>query len=172
MPTLELLTAYCRTDYRAELSNRYVSIRVGSRSPEVERLLTEVGQEEWALVTAENPRSSLLAASANKNRRERLQRRLDGTNGVTIFPALARCPADQWPPERGHLIIGISVGDALEIARAFDQHAILCGRAGAQATLRFSSVEEWRAALDSGLDSDDDAVRWVCREVLAAQAQS
>lgn len=172
MPSCELLAAYCRTDYRVELPNRYFSIRLGCCSAELEELLEETGRTEWAIITAENPRSGQLTAPENAARRQTLQHRLDEAGQWASFSTVALCPHSEWPPEHGCLVAGIPEQDALALARDFGQHAILCGTAGTQAVLRLTDPAAWRASLDSGVNSDDDLVRNVCQDVLAAQCGS
>ncbi len=169
MPSYELLAAYCRTDYRVEVPNRIFSIRLGNVCRELDDLLAETGHTEWAIITAENPRSVQRNAAENADRQERLHQRISAREDWLVFSTVARCPRSEWPPERGCLVAGITEADALQLAREFDQHAILCGSAGASAMLRFSDPSAWRAAVESGLRSDDDLLRQVSQNVLAAQ---
>jgi hypothetical protein len=169
MPTYELLAAYCRTDYRVELPNRNFSIRLGNCSAELDELLAEADPADWAIITADNPRSHQLSESENAERRRLLQRRLDDAASWRLFPTIAMCPQAQWPPEHGQVVVGIPEDDALSLARDFDQHAILWGSIGTRASLRLTAPAAWRTTLGDGLDSDDVLLRMVCQETLAAQ---
>lgn len=46
------------------------------------------------------------------------------------LPTLARDATGQWPDEQGLLVVGIPRDLAVELARRFQQNAILVGRAG------------------------------------------
>jgi hypothetical protein len=169
MPSYELLAAYCRTDYRVELPNRNFSIRLGSFTSELDNLLAETGKSGWAIITADNPRSRKLSQGENVERRERLRQRLAESGDWQLFPSVAVCPQSEWPPEHGHLVVGIAEVDAMSLARDLGQHAIVWGRIGVCASLRLSEHSGWRAVLDTGLNSNDDSLRMVCQDVLAAQ---
>ncbi len=169
MPSYELLAAYCRTHYHVELPNQNFSIRLGDASPELDGYLSERGRSDWAIITAENPRSHQLSEDENAERQERLRQRLDESRDCNLFPAVAVCPLAQWPPEHGLLVAGMSEGDALSVAREFDQHAIVCGRVGECARLRLVDPTAWRATLDRALDSGGERLRKVSQNILASQ---
>lgn len=169
MPSRELLVAYCRTDYRVELPNRYFSIHLGQPAVEVDELLRSAGHTCWTLITAENPRSERLSEAENAARCEQLRQRLE-RGGRPLFPTIALCPDANWPPEHGHLVLGLQESEALNIAAQFDQHAILCGQAGARTTLRFVDLPAWTSALTDGLKFEDAVVRWLSNEVLTSDS--
>ncbi|MBI1309725.1 DUF3293 domain-containing protein [bacterium] len=160
MPSYELLAAHCRTDYRVELPDRHFSIRPGQTCAELDALLRSVGATCWVLITAENPRSEQLSDSANATCREQLRKQLEQT-GRPLFPTIAVSPDSTWPPELGHLTLGLPESTALTIARQFNQHAILSGEIGQPATLRFTTPAAWHEALLRGAVSDDPAIRTV-----------
>ncbi len=169
MPSYDLLAAYCRTDYRVELPNRNFSIRPGGQCVELDEFVALPAGSSWAIITAENPRSRQLPDLENVRRRGLLRQRIDEAGNWRSFPTVAVCPQSEWPPEHGVLVAGIAEDAAISLAQDFDQHGILWGSAGTSATLRLTDPATWRAALERGRRSDNELLRKICEEVLAAQ---
>lgn len=134
MPDSNLEAAYRVTDYRVEDGpfGPFV-IRIGEVSVAVERVLALHGQSEWAFITACNPRSARLPPDENARRMAELE---------------AVCLYHGWPHyvgagvgrdgtwrEPSFLVLGITEGDAVELARHFGQNAIVAGRLAEPARL-------------------------------------
>lgn len=123
-------TAYWVTGHHG----RRFAIRIDSRCAALDELLDAAGATAWAYVTACNPRSQVLEAGENRRRMERLEALVRG-RGFTVLPGEAIADEPGWPAESSLLVLGIPESEAVEIARTFAQHAIVAGRAGAEARL-------------------------------------
>lgn len=121
MDRAALHKAYRATHYRVGGS---FTLRVGERSEELDRLLAERGLTEWAYLTAHNPGSVPLSAAKNRARQAALLARLAG-RPIILGEAIA--PDGDWEPEPSVLVLGLARDEAIEIARAFGQNAILAG---------------------------------------------
>jgi len=130
-----LQQAYEATAYRIDEGprGRFV-IRVGERSADADALLEVAGADEWAFVTASNPRSMLLSEADNAARLSRLVG-LVREKGLVHYRGAGQGADATWPPEPSLLVVGLAEAEAVALARAFDQHAIVAGRRGEPARL-------------------------------------
>src|SRR5436189_291770 len=65
MISAEMLAAYRATRYLIELPRRHIDLRIGRRSPAVDRLLAREGARGGAFLTAFNPQSERRSAAWN-----------------------------------------------------------------------------------------------------------
>jgi hypothetical protein len=127
MPNPKLDAAYRGTDYMADAPFGPILIRVGEPC----RLLDT---DSWAYLTACNPRSQKLEPDDNDRRMHRLEQELTA-RCFRYFRGQARARDASWPEEPSILVTDISEREAVELARKFDQAAIVCGRRGESARL-------------------------------------
>jgi len=114
----ELEEAYRRTTYKAGFA-----VRIGDPSPL---------PVPWAFITAFNPRSHKLTTTENAER----AKTLEAAAGAWTFRRATGVPDDpEIKPEHGVVIEGIDRRDAVELARRFDQNAIVHGEPGGAAEL-------------------------------------
>lgn len=99
---------------------------VGEPSAALDWLLTSQIADTWAFVTACNPGSVPLSADENAERMNRLREVL---TRFTTYPGESSDPAGDWP-EPSVLVVGIGRTEAVEVAKAFGQNAILAGVRG------------------------------------------
>ena len=97
-------------------------------------LLAESRATDWAFITACNPRSAPLDEDANAERMMQLEMLVRG-RGLACFQGEGQADDGDWPPEPSLLVLGISDADAVSIARAFEQYAIVSGSRGGEARL-------------------------------------
>ena len=133
-----LVEAYRATSYWVETPAASHRLRVGTLHPEFERVLHELGCVEWAYLTACNPRSVLCSPAENTLRNAELHDLLLA-RGHTVWPGRGCGDDGQWPPEPSWCALGLPRDDALEIARTFDQHALIVGRRGHPPKLLFTN---------------------------------
>ena len=139
MPDAALDAAFRATVYEAETpAGTRIAIRVGACSPALDDLLAAAGADAWAFVTACNPRSTRLDPPANAARTARLEAAVAG-RGLGALRGVGRGDSPGWPPEESLLVLGIAEADALELAREFDQHAIVVGTRGTAARLAWTT---------------------------------
>lgn len=120
----ELLAAYAATDFVVFDGEERWALHVGVASPRVDALLDRHGVDRATVVTAFNPRSRVLAPEANAARHRALVRMLEEQQ-LPFLLGEGRDPSGQWRPETECIVFGISLAEGLEIARRFDQNAIV-----------------------------------------------
>lgn len=114
----ELYNSYSKSSYFVRLTDRWVRLRIGQPCPQI--LLDSLHGESWSIITAYNPYSNILSPYENKLRDEQL--RID-TKEVKRFRAYGAGPS--WT-EFGYLILG-PFDLAVQLAKKYDQHALVCG---------------------------------------------
>lgn len=110
------------------------AIRIGHRSRPLDELLAQHGCQDWAFITAWNPRSVPQPPALNEASNRALEQALEaGAHPVFGGRGIGRDAA--WEPEASFLVLGISQDEALRLGRRFGQHAIVAGRLGEAAAL-------------------------------------
>jgi hypothetical protein len=135
MPS-EFEAAYLQTTYWVETPEFPARLRIGTSAPDFDACLQPLGVTTWAIVTACNPRSEPHPPVENRRRQQQLADRI-WQAGYVAWPALGVGDSGEWYPEASLCVLRISPEAAGDIARAFDQHAIVVGRIGAAPELRF-----------------------------------
>ena len=77
-----------------------------------------------AFITACNPFSRFLDAPSNQSRHDQLRRELERRE-LAFIEGAGEHPANGWPEEASFLVLGISLEDASEIGRQFEQNGIV-----------------------------------------------
>jgi hypothetical protein len=132
----DLLAAYAATDFVVFDGPEQWAIHVGVASPRVDALMDRHGAACATIVTAFNPRSRVLPPEANKARHQSLVRLLE-ERGLTFLLGEGRDPCGQWTAETECIVFGISLAEGLEIARRFDQNAVVFVERGKAPRLEF-----------------------------------
>lgn len=127
---LNLHAAYTAALYHVFADPPFV-LRVGEPSAELDRLLMLHAADTWAFVTACNPGSVVLPVEVNAERMEQLREVL---TDFTTYPGESSDAGGGWA-EASLLVAGISRSEAVEVATAFEQAAILAGVRGGPAEL-------------------------------------
>lgn len=132
----ELLAAYAATDFIVFDGDEAWALHVGVASPRVDALLERHGATRATVVTAFNPRSRVLATEDNEARHRDLVRLLE-ERGLRFLYGEGRDPDGHWTPETECIVFGISLAEGLEIARRFDQNAVVFIERGRAPRLEF-----------------------------------
>jgi hypothetical protein len=134
MPDSNLEPAYRVTDYRVEDGpfGPFV-IRIGETSVELAELMFEECEFDWAYLTACNPGSVRLTGEENFHRTMELREILRARWPYHYFGVSVG--RDGTWREPSFLVLGITEGDAVELARHFGQNAIVAGRLAEPARL-------------------------------------
>ncbi len=120
-----LIEVYECTRYEAHLPQGKVVLRHGEPAPVLD---AEPGGPSWAFITAWNPGSRRLSRPENEQRQKALVKQLSGR--YRLFPGAGIGDDEKWPPELSLLVLGIPREEALALARAWGQFAILLGARG------------------------------------------
>lgn len=126
----KLSAAYTATHYRVFTDPPFV-LRVGEASAALDALLASDATDTWALITACNPGSVPLSPAENADRMNQLR---DVLNRFTTYPGESSAPTGEWA-EPSVLVLGMGRSEAVQLAKAFGQNAILAGERGGPAEL-------------------------------------
>ncbi|HVZ14189.1 MAG TPA: DUF3293 domain-containing protein [Bauldia sp.] len=130
MLTDALIAAYRATDFVLfDTGDGEVVVNVGRRSAGFDRVLAARRAATAVIVTAYNPRSVVLPEAENRTRHAALTALLD-RRGYDYALGEGRDPAGHWKAELECVVFGIPVEAGLDLARAFDQNAIVFVRRG------------------------------------------
>jgi hypothetical protein len=132
----ELLVAYTATDFVVFDGPEEWALHVGVSSPRVDALLDRHHATCATIVTAFNPRSRVLTPEANEARHRALVRLLDERD-LPFILGEGRDPSGRWTPETECIVFGISLAEGLEIARRFEQNAVVFIERGKAPRLEF-----------------------------------
>ena len=120
-----LVDAYRVTDYVLFLGDgQEVTLNIGARSADFDRVLDRRKAATAALVTAHNPRSVVLSEAENRMRHRELTGLLEA-RGYDYVLGEARDPTGAWKAELECVVFGIPPETGLELARRFHQYAIV-----------------------------------------------
>jgi len=131
-----LRVLYERAVYRVDAPEGSFALRVGAPSAALDRLLRAHGARTFAFLTAANPHSRPLPDELNRERNARLLARLAAA-ARRCFAGVGSSAADDWPAEASWLVLDLTEPEAVELAREFEQSALLVGELGAAVRLRF-----------------------------------
>lgn len=132
----ELLAAYTATDFVVFDGEEQWALHVDVASPRVDALLDRHDAACATVVTAFNPRSRVLTPKANAERHHALVRLLE-QRGLPFLLGEGRDPSGAWTPETECIVFGIPLAEGLEIARRFEQNAVIFIERGKAPRLEF-----------------------------------
>lgn len=113
-----------------------IEVHVGRRASEVDALLGDPSPG-WAYLTAWNPRSAPIGRATNAARHRACEHLLRAL-GYRFLRGWGIAHDDSWR-ERSLLVLDIGRERALDVARVFEQNAIVVGKPGRAAQLAYLS---------------------------------
>lgn len=119
----ELIKAYKATEYR--VFSPSMTISIGKVSDELDNLLKENNEEDWAFVTSCNPFGRDCSMDENNSLYDSL---LKDISKFKYFEGEGQGIDSTWAPEKSILIIGISKSESISIGNKYNQNAILIGK--------------------------------------------
>lgn len=125
----DLLRAYIDTIYCIHVDGRDVQFRVNERCPQLDELLTALGAQSAAFITAANPGSQPFSDAENAQCNAQLASDLAHA-GLHYLLGEGRDPAGQWPPEQSLLVVNIERAAASALARQHGQYGWVLLRPG------------------------------------------
>ena len=117
------IEAYLQAEYRVHADTPF-SLRVGTHSEILRALYAQTGSHGAAFITPCNPLGHLLTARENELKLQELENTLDAL-GLQHLPAEGLDPQGEWPPEKGVLVLDLSLDQARDIGREFRQNGVL-----------------------------------------------
>lgn len=119
-----LIAAYRSTDYVLFCSEGDIVLNIGRANADFDRELDRRQAGSAVVVTAYNPRSVVLTEVENGARHAALTALLEA-RGYDFALGEGRDPSGRWKAELECVVFGIPLEVGLEIARRFEQNAIV-----------------------------------------------
>jgi hypothetical protein len=120
----ELVLAYRSTQYRVQLPESNIVLRVDEYAEPLAKLHAECGVHSSAFITAHNPFSNQVSQEANTAAQQALRNELNARDLKWIEGAGVD-PSGQWPPEPSLLVLGIEYQAANDLSVRFKQNGFL-----------------------------------------------
>lgn len=130
------LKAYLQAIYRVHAPHITFELKVSEKSDSLDALLLNKKTVTWALLTAANPQSELLSEKENAQRNAKLEKLLRQEKYL-LFPSENIDPQGAWPVEKSFLVLGISEEQAIQVAKLFNQKALLFGKRNESVKLKY-----------------------------------
>ena len=131
---MNLKSAYLSTTYRAFIVNQnQLDLIVGQSNHTLDQLLSSVGLDSYAFITAWNPFSKTVSIEENHTANESLKSEL-GQYRIYEGIGIPKQPS-KWEGEHSFLILGINKDEAIRLGTKYEQNAIIYGEAGSQPEL-------------------------------------
>ena len=135
-----LRKAYRESLYTAHLPSADAVITIGHASPPVDAWLNEVERRSAVFITAQNPMSRQLTDDDNEHRHDQLIAAAKA-QGWAVTEARGRGASGEWS-EDSLLIAGLSVTEANQLARQFEQAGYVWIERGKPASLRIRTTRD------------------------------
>jgi len=135
-----LIAAYRATDYVLfDVDGAELTLNIGRSNAALDQELERRGATTAVVVTAYNPRSVVLPDLENRTRHRALVGMIEAS-GYDFALGEGRDPTGRWAAEVECIVFGIAVEAGLDLARAFDQNAIVFVRRGAAPELVYPDL--------------------------------
>lgn len=121
----ELLNNYKNTDYWFAVGKKTITLTIGQKNNDFDRLCERFDQTTGTFITACNPQSQLLTKSENKIRNEQLATLLEQMTEIHCFSGEGQDRDKQWPPEASFMVLGLKKKTAIDLAREYQQNALV-----------------------------------------------
>ncbi len=112
-------------------------IQVGDVCKSLDKILISSGQTGWAFLTPCNPGSRVLTLQENEIR---ILSFIPEILKYRNWKGFGEDPEGKWAPESSFLVVGISLQDALDLAKRYGQFAFLYGRYQGPASLVWTGL--------------------------------
>lgn len=121
----ELLTHYKNTDYWFTVDESTITLTIGQKNEDFDRLCERLHCTTGAFITACNPQSQLLTDDENKRRHKHLATRLEQIAEIHCFSGEGQDRDRQWPAEVSFMVLGLRQKTAIDLAREYQQNALV-----------------------------------------------
>lgn len=121
----ELLAAYKNSCYNVFLGETVVSLKVGTISNELSIFLKDLQIKSASFITAFNPNSVVLSEEENANRNRDLLADISSLK-LSYYEGIGFDEINKdWLPEKHFLVLGIDRKQSMNLAKKYNQNAIL-----------------------------------------------
>ena len=134
-----LRAAYERTDY--EVPELGFSLRIGQICPPLDQLLEEKKWPSAVFITGWNPRSIALSEIENQERQQELENHLIQSEWPYYY-GRGIDHEGSWPAEESFLVLGPNRRLALQLAKRYDQNAVVWYPKGGAAEILWAEKED------------------------------
>lgn len=132
-----LAEAYSRSRFEIRFADASVARRIGVTDAACDQRLRNAGcHTRWCIITPCNPRSVPGDDATNSARLREMDMRLRKC-GQRYLPTLASADDGTWP-EPGFCVLDLAEHDAVQLARHYEQNAIVIGTLGDAPRLRWT----------------------------------
>lgn len=131
---LTLTTAYEQTNYR--ILDPEIIIKCGEFNASIDAYMKQIGKRNWTFITASNPKSKQQSAKHNGWSNANLEMDLAKTKCVYTY-GIGEAINGDWPGEESFIVFNMSLDTAINLAKKYNQNAILIGRIDAKSKLQW-----------------------------------
>ncbi|MGM0430706.1 MAG: DUF3293 domain-containing protein [Pseudomonadota bacterium] len=121
----ELLNNYKNTDYCFMVGTETITLTIGQKNYDFDRLCERLNCNTGAFITAYNPHSQRLPEDENRRRNMQLESHLKQMSEVYDFYGEGQDRDKQWPAEASFMVLGLSQETAIDLAREYQQNALV-----------------------------------------------
>jgi uncharacterized protein DUF3293 len=132
-----VLEAYLNTVYTTEKPK--LSIKIGEINHPLNVFLFDNNSFYWAFVSASNPCSAVLSDAENDVRHKNMIEKVKTMN-LRFCEGLGIPSENNWKDEKSLLILDISKKEAMKLGKAYNQNAIVYGKANKAPELLFCNL--------------------------------
>jgi Protein of unknown function (DUF3293) len=118
---------YLETNYIVQDGESQFVFRIGETN--VDELLNRYEATSWAFITAHNPYSRQLSIAENETRQSELTDLVKSKN-LRFVEGFGECTTPGWEHEMCLFIFNIELTLAIELAKKYEQNAIVYGELG------------------------------------------
>lgn len=139
----DLVREYERTRYVVldDLGKARATVGIGETSDEIDAVLADYGAASGVFITAWNPRSEPMDQDSNDEANDRMEADLSDL-GCVMLPHIGVGYDPEWEPEHGFFALDLAEQDAVALATAYGQNAIVVIERGGAARLVITPVME------------------------------
>jgi len=121
-----LITYYLQTDYHVFGESPF-ALKVGIASQSLMELYKQTQTDCGVFITAWNPHSRVVEASANQEKQAELVKEISQRNLIFI-DGVGRHPKGEWPEEASFFVLGLSLETGKVLGIKYHQNAVIwCG---------------------------------------------
>ena len=117
----QLIDSYLKTSF--EVAGKF-TLRPRIKSDEIEKLFLQGNHQSASCITAFNPASRVCSDAENLSSHEKLIQEIESMK-IQFASMIGHCTHGQWKSEKGLFLLGVSLDQAKQVGRKFNQNAIV-----------------------------------------------